>query len=281
MKTLTSKAIRVLDKRHASIPEITKQYGISEEELFQIIQKFFPQHEEARRIWSNLKKNTKREKAGVNQANSNSEQSINPSEQEQVASILSFEETAQGQLSQLKEEEAKLSLALMNLEAQHKALVTANVSFRGALLALKKRLNALDQAVGECRKEFSKTLEEIQFTSERMAEVNEMRKETSFELSKLRAKIFELQKVTIFFYEDGTLEAENTKISAVSSEALSKLFGELVLYPQASEFSVTLKEVKSIAQLLLWTEELKSKGISFEIVFDRESVESFYRLVSA
>ena len=278
VKTLTSKAIRLFVKRHVSISEITEQYGISQEDLLQVIKKFFPQHEEARRIWNSLEKNSKHEKTDASQQSD--------LDQEQFSSVLSSEETvqeqfAQSELSQLKKTEGELSLTLIGIESQHKKLVAHHRSSQKTLLSLKKELDALNQTVERYRKKLSETLEEVQTTSEEMAKVNKMRKETSAELCKLRAKILELQKVTIFFYENGTFEVENGEIPAASSDALNKLFGELVLMPQASEFSVTLKEVKSIAQLLLWTKELKSQNIPFEVVFDRKSVEDFYRLVSA
>lgn len=293
MKQLTAKTIRLFVKRHASIAEITSKYDISEEELFQAIQKFFSQHAEANRIWNQLQKNSTKKavpkEPSSNIATEHNEQEhttldLSSEDEPSDSTSLQFEEDANSSvsiLSQLEDEATRMSHELMQLESKHKACTQKLLESRKELSQLNKSLEQMKLVVKKYEETIFEILEDVQLTCSERAEINATRREMSANLSLLRAKIFDLKKVTIFVYEDGTIDIENGEVPAVNSEALNQKFGELVLQPQASEFSVTLKEINSIAALLLWTEHFESSSIPYEVVFDRDPVKDFYNMVKA
>lgn len=296
MKQLTPKAIRLLVKQHATISEITSRYGISEEELFQMIQKFFSlhsQHTEANRIWSKLQKNSNKKAVPkepssdiATEHNEQEHTTLNLSSEAEPSdsTSLQLEEDAKSSvsiLSQLEDKAAGMSYELMQLELNHKECTQKLLESRKRLSQLNEALEQMKMVVKEYEETISGILEEVQLTCSERAEINAMRREMSANLSLLRAKIFDLKKVTIFVYEDGTIDVENGEVPAVNSETLNQKFGELVLQPQALEFSVTLKEINSIATLLLWTEHFESSSIPYEVVFDRDPVRDFYNMVKA
>lgn len=293
MKQLNAKAIRLFVKRHTTISEITSKYGISEEELFHAIQKFFSQHAEANRIWNQLQKNSTKKAVPkepssdiATEHNEQEHTTLNLSSEDEPSdsASLQLEEDAKSSVStlpQLEDEATRMSHELMQLESKHKACTQELLESRKELLQLNEELEQMKLAVQKYEETISGILEKVQLTCSERAEINAMRREMSANLSLLRAKIFDLKKVTIFVYEDGTIDVENGEVPAVNSEALNQMFGELVLQPQALEFSVTLKEINSIAALLLWTEHFESSSIPYEVVFDRDPVKDFYNMVKA
>lgn len=293
MKQLNAKAIRLFVKRHTTISEITSKYGISEEELFHAIQKFFSQHAEANRIWNQLQKNSTKKAVPkepssdiATEHNEQEHTTLNLSSEDEPSdsASLQLEEDAKSSVStlpQLEDEATRMSHELMQLESKHKACTQELLESRKELLQLNEELEQMKLAVQKYEETISGILEKVQLTCSERAEINAMRREMSANLSLLRAKIFDLKKVTIFVYEDGTIDVENGEVPAVNSEALNQKFGELVLQPQALEFSVTLKEINSIAALLLWTEHFESSSIPYEVVFDRDPVKDFYNMVKA
>ena len=293
MKQLNAKAIRLFVKRHTTISEITSKYGISEEELFHAIQKFFSQHAEANRIWNQLQKNSTKKAVPkepssdiATEHNEQEHTTLNLSSEDEPSdsASLQLEEDAKSSVStlpQLEDEATRMSHELMQLESKHKACTQELLEARKELLQLNEELEQMKLAVQKYEETISGILEKVQLTCSERAEINAMRREMSANLSLLRAKIFDLKKVTIFVYEDGTIDVENGEVPAVNSEALNQKFGELVLQPQALEFSVTLKEINSIAALLLWTEHFESSSIPYEVVFDRDPVKDFYNMVKA
>lgn len=293
MKQLTAKAIRLFVKRHTTISEITSKYGISEEELFHAIQKFFSQHAEANRIWNQLQKNSTKKAVPkepssdiATEHNEQEHTTLNLSSEDEPSdsASLQLEEDAKSSVSilpQLEDEATRMSHELMQLESKHKACTQKLLNSKKELLQLNEALEQMKQIVQEHKEALDEMLKGVQLTCSERAEINALQREMSANLSLLRAKIFDLKKVTIFVYEDGTIDVENGEVPAVNSEALNQKFGELVLQPQALEFSVTLKEINSIAALLLWTEHFESSSIPYEVVFDRDPVRDFYNMVKA
>lgn len=293
MKQLNAKSIRLFVKRHTTISEITSKYDISEEELFQAIQKFFSQHAEANRIWNQLQKNSTKKavpkEPSSNIATEHNEQehtTLNLSSEDEPSdsASLQLKEDAKSSVSilpQLEDEATRMSHELMQLDSKHKAYTQKLLKSKKELLQLNEALEQMKQVVQKHKEALAEMLEGVQLTCSERAEINAMQREMSANLSLLRAKIFDLKKVTIFVYEDGTIDVENGEVPAVNSETLNQKFGELVLHPQALEFSVTLKEIKSIATLLLWTEHFESSSIPYEVVFDRDPVRDFYNMVKA
>ena len=108
-------------------------------------------------------------------------------------------------------------------------------------------------------------------------------KTISSRLNVVRAKLEELRKISIFVYASGNLEIENGEVpaSVLSDDAINSKFMALIQYPRAKDFSVTLKDITTVAKLLLWAEYLASSGLAFEISFDSEEVQRFYEAVTA
>lgn len=287
-KKLTAKALRIAVKRHATTSVLMEEYGFSsEEELFEAIRKIFTQKSESNRVISDLKKNGKK--------------SITPSYEEHPAEITlvcepeKMDTTIQLETIELPEqthnsdflaslvaEEQELSAKLIGLETNHKRLVASHLTSKENLLRMQRILEEINRLMDEHRKNLSNELDKIQATSNEMATVSQEMKTVSLRLREIRAKIEECKKVSIFVYSTGLLEIENGEIPAsVSSEdALNSKFMELIQWPRVKELSVTLKELTTVAKLLLWTEYLASSGLAFEISFDSEEVQRFYEAVS-
>ncbi len=292
MKKLTSKALRILVKRHATLSDLLNEYHFSsEEELFQAIRKIYSHGDEAQRIFSAFQKNSKKANTpSPEQTQSPCEQTIeehaNPVEATKVELDISEQQANTEPLSrqaQLEAEEQSLSSNLIGLENQHKELVSQHLSSKKVLLRMQSILEEMQRLMSAHCTNLERELERIQATSAAIAEVSQKKRTVAAHLKEVRAELEELKKVSIFVYASGLLELENGEIPATvsSEETLQNKFMELIQYPRASEFSVTLKEINTVAKLLLWTEYLASSGLAFEISFDSEEVQRFYEAVTA
>lgn len=289
MNTLSAKALRIEEKRHTTISELLKKYRFSsEEELFQAIRKIYSYGEEARRLCSAFQKNSKKAtQTSPEQTQSPLEHTAEePTNSVEDTEVCTSEQSADveplSRKAQLEAEERDLSSELIGLETQHKGLVAQHLSSKKELLRMQKILDEMQRLILEHRNNLSRELDRIQATSAEMATVSQEMKTVSVRLKEVRAELDEIKKVSIFVYTTG-LELENGEIPAnvCSEETLQNKFMELIQYPRASEFSVTLKEINTVAKLLLWTEYLASSGLAFEISFDSEEVQRFYEAVTA
>lgn len=296
-KPLTSKDIRLAVKHGNTISELMEEYGFShEEELFSTIGKIFTKGTDAAKIISAIKKNSKKNKPSRESkqsiptfATSTSEdptESVNSQGTVEVLPVethLAEDPTSSESISSLEAEEQELSQQLMVLETTHKGLVSCHLASKKELLRMQRILAEMQRLIAEHQKNLTCELQKIQKTSDEMAKVSQEAKSISSRLKVVRAKLEELKKISIFVYANGNLELENGEIphSVCSEEALNSKFTELVLWPRAKEFSVTLKDLTTVAKLLLWTEYLASSGLAFEISFDSEEVQRFYEAVTA
>lgn len=296
VKAMTSKDIRLAIKHGKTIPELMEEYGFSsEEELFSAISRIFSKGTEANRVISNLKKNRKKAKPCTRQiqedvtaTNSTTFDELTAKnsvpEDIEVVSVETQNSHEQEQTESILEtEEFELSQKLMTLESTHKELVASHLDSKKVLLRMQKILAEMQRLMAEHQKTLRYELEKIQKTSDEMSKVSQEAKAISSRLKVVRAKLEELKKISIFVYSNGNLEFENGEIplSVCSEESLNSKFTEMILWPRAKEFSVTLKDLTTVAKLLLWTEYLASSGLAFEISFDSEEVQRFYEAVTA
>ena len=288
IKTLTAKDIRIAVKHGKTVPLLIDEYGFSsEEEFFSAICRIFSKSTEANRVISDLKKNGKKSHSREKKENS-------PASSTQVsAEILSFQEETIASaeedepdhtetISSLEAEELELSHILMELEITHKDLVSSHLNSKKVFLRMQKIIAELQRLVEENQKNLRCELAKIQKTSEEMAQVSKEAKTISSRLKLVRAKLEALKKGSIFVYENGNIEIENGEVPSTvcSKESLDSKFTRLVLWPRAKDYSVTLKDLTTVAKLLLWTEYLASSGLAFEISFDSEEVQRFYEAVT-
>ena len=296
-KALTSKDIRLAVKHGKTISELMEEYGFShEEELFSTIGKLFTKSAEASKIISELKRNSKKKKLPREKKQcvptstaSTSEASTEDMAAQETIDVLSVEthqveeQTPAEIIRSLESEELELSQNLMALEGTHKDLVSCHLASQKELLRMQRILAEMQRLMEEHQKNLGCELEKIQKTSDEMAKVSQEAKIISSRLKVVRAKLEELKKISIFVYASGNLEIENGEIpsSVLSDDAINPKFTELILWPRAKEFSVTLKDLTTVAKLLLCTEYLASSGLAFEISFDSEEVQRFYETVTA
>jgi len=146
---------------------------------------------------------------------------------------------------------------------------------------MQRILQEIQRLMSKHQANLSQELDKICATSNQMALVSQKMKDARKHLGDVRAKLEELKKVSIFVYANGTFEAENADVPNTEEDVLNAKFMELIQWPRAKEFSVTLMELNTIAKLLLMTEHLASSGLAFEISFDSEEVQRFYEAVTA
>lgn len=278
MKKITAKDIRIAVKRHRTISELTEEYQFeTEADFISAIHRIFTQKSAALGIISSLKKNEKKKSSATHEVSMSATSSgpvlDPPSTSESVSATVS--------LSEKLVEEETLSSQLVDLENTHKQLVSSHLNSKKELERMQRILLELQRLMNAHQSNLSQELQKIQATSHQMASITQQINSTRAHLTKVRAEIKNLQQVSIFVYANGSMDAENGELPAISDESINSKFMELIQLPRAKEFAITLKDVTTIAKLLLVTENLASSKLAFEISFDSDEVEKFYEAVTA
>ena len=97
-------------------------------------------------------------------------------------------------------------------------------------------------------------------------------------LQDVRNKMSRLRIISIFIYEDGKIELEGSDNPEILESNINSVFDALIKRPDAEE--LTIKSVKSLAQLILIVKKLQEVGANFELYFDNSKVQDYYNSIS-
>ena len=99
-------------------------------------------------------------------------------------------------------------------------------------------------------------------------------------LQSVRKEISSLQKIYIFAYSTGELEIENNSdldLKVDAADAAVK-FDELIVLSAVD--SLTVKEIRQLARLLLIIEKIQTGKVQFELTFENQKLEEAYNDIS-
>lgn len=296
MTVLHSKDIYYVLKREVDgISELIQQFNFSdEEELFEVIKKVAPSKskdfiKDLKKQRKNFYKRVKASDEGKQVVEENiAQEEFTPEIPEEIPTVeIETLETKSEEkieitvesLEDLKKQEQELSALVCELEGKHKSYVAVRRDCLSNLELAKKALTELRRILKLQEDNVLKLYTEYEEAASAMHEINQEKNAQTQKLEAIRARIFELEKITIFVFSEGTIDVENADIPYVLEDQVMNKFNELIIRPETMEFSITAKQIKTIAKLLLMIEEFRKAHSTFEVEFDSKELQRFYETV--
>jgi len=298
MTVLHSKDIYYVLKREVDgISELMEQFGFStEKELFEVIKKVAPSKskdfiKDLKRQRKNFNKRAKEANEGNQVVEENTAQKEFTTEiPEEIFEVETetletkseekIEITVEN-LEDLKKQEQELSALVCELEKKHKGYVAIRKDCLSRLELANRALTELRRILKLQEENVLEIYTKYGECASAMQEINQEKNAQTKKLEEIRARIFELEKITIFVFSDGTIDVENADIPYVLEEQVINKFNELILRPETMEVSITAKQIQTIAKLLLMTESYRKEHCTFEVEFDSKELQKFYETVES
>lgn len=257
---LDGKFIHETTKKGWVVSDYLQHFGISEKDFFDCLKKTFSK-KAFQRIVRRLKSNQKQQKQ--QKQHNTSSPSVTP-----VLPIPSDtstdteEKTTQSSIEVLEDEEKVLSDLLCKKESERVRLLSERnelkktfVEQRSKLVAIIKQLEDSQAIVNTS---YQKWLETASTIDNINAEISEAQKT----LKNIREEIQELKKVSIFIYENGEIDIENTDISSFTdtdSEEENKLFHNFL--ENSLVDSLTIKQLRLLSRVIIVVNSIKNENL--------------------
>lgn len=290
---ISSRDLHTLVKRHVTTDELLKRYGFSsQEELFARIREITPG--ESRMFISKLQK---ADKKGISRGSksSNSKQTAMSDIPMTHATekFIGFSTPVNSELStlsvtssfesftEMQKKESLMSDKLIQLELSHRQLQKDRRSLIGELEKIRDKLESLYQTIDECETSASSIVEKFNQKADEMTLLSEEIRDRKSELETLRRELQEAaRKVIIFIYTDGSIELETPmeNIPTVSDNEIDMI--SFIAKHTISVKDLTLKQIQALAKLDKLLQKLTDTKISYETVFDDDTMQDAYLSVT-
>lgn len=195
--------------------------------------------------------------------------------QEEVQKEPAQEVKVEMSIETLKQKERELSSKSIELEKVRNGYVQQRGQIRDQLSNTLRTLKELKRLVQENLKNVANLNANYDNLAEQMAKVLEELEPVKESLQDIRTQIEELERINIYIYEDGNIEAENAErkipLPDVDSSAVNENLQKLISHPMAENFK--LRELKALAVLKIYVSLIRG---GYNITFDNESLREFW-----
>lgn len=268
-------------KRGWTTYDFAEHFGVSEDEFLEAIKTTF-QGQSYQKICRQLEKNKKkgktRHKGRVHKIKvmPACEQKMQIQEEEIQKEIEGEQEmTVTDILSELKEKEQQVRTELCNRESNKSSLIVRRKNLYEKLKKQKDEILKWAAQLQRVEKEVDQTIQEIQTVSE---SIEMLKNEIYYDnevLENIRKEIIDLEKVSIFVYQDGEIEVEGIE-QVVIPECWEDIYRDLSKEECVED--LTIKQIKMLSKTMAF---LGSLGKKYEVTFEVDKVqEVFDRIVS-
>lgn len=272
MMKMTIKSLHIDAKRNMTTEEVIKKYGFeTAQDFFKMVERIsYPgKAREFKGMFDHNDKIARKVSSEIDVVKKTVEittVALQEDVPEEAGSQLQKQETIS--IDALREQESLLSDEVIELEKRHKKLAEVRMSIRREVASLDKVLEELKRLVEENFRKLEEFEAQYDKTAEQMAEMSLEISNKRGQLDKLREQIEILSRVTIFVYEDGSVEVENGEFVFDETQA-KKYFEELLQKPEAEE--VTIKVVRTIAKI-------KAMASEPTVVFESEKARILFEV---
>ncbi|MGN1298149.1 MAG: hypothetical protein ACI4VH_07045 [Clostridia bacterium] len=183
-------------------------------------------------------------------------------------------------IDMLKEQERELSSVICSEEAEHVQLISKRASLKSQFQKQKAQLRELTHKIEAIRNDFEKTFSEWEKLGSDMHSLTESISNRKASLEVIRNEIILLQKISIFAYENGEIEFENVGDFDTTTDSSSEaaLFNKLIQNNVVE--SLTIKNIRQLAKLILIVEKLNAEHLSFELTFEDSTVQEVFNSIN-
>ena len=273
MLKLDGKFIHETTKKGWVIQDYLDHFGVSEKDFFDCLEKSFTK-KSFERIVRRLKSNKKQHRQSKQQ------NTVSPSATPEIpisSEIItdSEEKTSQSCIEVLEDKEKLLSDLLCKKESERVELLSKRnelkkifIEQRSILFTLIGRLEESQTIVNDCYQKWLKTSSDIDNIGTEISEAHKT-------LENIREEIQELKKVSIFIYENGEIDIDNTDISLLTDSAEEAQLFDKLLHNELVE-SLTIKQIRQLSRVIIIVKSILDSGLKYEITFESSSLEKVY-----
>ena len=176
-------------------------------------------------------------------------------------------------LQNLIAERRMLESSLNSLELEHQSLCSDRIKIKNSISSFKNKLIKLKEEIQTCQTEISFMLTQLKEKYATMQNLNSDISKVKVNLQEVNTKIKDLQKVSIFVYSNGYIEIES--VIKIETPEWNEYFDKILKSGQADHF--TVNQIKSLAQIFSITNFLHEQNLPYEIIFENEEMESFFK----
>ena len=183
-------------------------------------------------------------------------------------------------LDMLKEQEHELSSVICLEEAKHVQLISKRASLKSQFQKQRAQLLDLTRTIEALKNDFESTFSEWKELGSDMHSLTESISDKKVSLEAIRNEIILLQKISIFAYANGEIEFENVGDFDTTTDSSSEaaLFNKLIQNNVVE--SLTIKNIRQLAKLILIVEKLNAEHFSFELTFEDSTVQEVFNSIN-
>lgn len=279
MIKIDGKFMHETTKKGWVIQDYLNHFDVSEKDFFDCLKKTFSK-KAFQRIVRRLKSNQKQQKQQRQQKQQNtSSPSVTP-----VLPIPSDtstdteEKTTQSSIEVLEDEEKVLSDLLCKKESERVRLISERNKLKKVFISQRSILFTLVRQLEDSQTIVNNSYQEYLKTSSAIDNINDEISKAQKTLESIREEIQELKKVSIFVYENGEIEIDNTDISLLTDSAEeTKLFNDL-LHNELVE-CLTVKQIRQLSRVIIVVKSILDSGLKYELTFESSSLEEVYQQI--
>ena len=300
MAYIKSRDIRIAVKREDGVEYLMNRFGFStKEELFDVIRKAIPSEADSliRRFEKKHKQYLSRHEnvqediqVALVDENAQSDEAIvaetqidvvihTPEELEAIQANKQEIEYPTMSVEELKAQEAELSAELCELEGKHKALVSERRGLCEDIAKAKRAIEELFRLANVQNERVQQLLTRYYACDDEMTDNMATQRVYRELIDETRAQIIESEKITIFLYQNGTIEVDNADVPHFSDEEVMLDFTKLLSNQFAG--NITINELKGVVKLQKMVAIYAERGKNYELVFDNANVQKVWETVVA
>ena len=183
-------------------------------------------------------------------------------------------------LDTLKNKESTLSTIICSEEAEHAQLISRRATLKSQFQKQQVQLLEITHTLESLKNDFETTLSEWEKLGSDMYSLTKSISKKKSTLADIRNEIIMLQKISIFIYVNGEIEFENVGNfdTTTDSSSESELFNQLIQNKVVE--SLTIKNIRQLAKLILIVQKLNAEHISFELTFEDSSIQEVFNSIN-
>lgn len=283
MKTLTSKLLNEKLKKGWTAKEFAEHLKCTEEEFWDAMAKTFYGNA-YKNMCAQLKKNEKNRSRAIKKVYSRLEkmdtskylEEYEDAQADDTAVNVPPEEMTEPEtLETLTNKKIELHQSMNELLKKRDEYQISKTNFEAQLKLANEELSELQKRVELCKTSIT-SIEDSMEAEEKKAEQNEVSiRFYESKLTEINAKIESLRKVTILVYNSGevAISCDSDTTTPIWAEEFDTLIKNDTLE------CLTIKQLKALAQVICLARELIAQNRQYEIVFENQLSEDFFKEV--
>lgn len=298
MAYIKSRDIRIAVKREDGVDYLMNRFGLStKEELFECIRRAIPSEADTliKKFEKKHRQYTSRHENAQNSQEPVVIQSVENTEEQTEEHIEVVVHTSQElealqdettaieypvmSVEELRAQEAELSAELCELEGKHKALVSERRGLCEDIAKAKRAIEELFRLANIQNERVQDLLTRYYQCDAEMTDNIATQRVYRELIDETRAQIVESEKITIFMYQNGSIEVENADVPQISDDEI--LIGFTSLLSNQSAGDLTINELKGVVKLQKMVATYTERGKNYELVFDNAKVQRVWETILA